>query len=100
MTLSREERIREIGEHSYEVLRDSYRMVQELKVMVDRYHVNCLQGKATDFDSFSAIKLTMDRLFDGMERYLRPELDPQSAHPDAMTEIPPAGKTGGIPETR
>jgi hypothetical protein len=85
----REGRVQELSESSYQVLRGSYRMVQELKGMVDRVHAGCLQGKPLDFDTLTAVKLTMDRLYDDMERYLRPECDPDSAHPDAMTEPPP-----------
>jgi hypothetical protein len=82
----REERVRERSESSYLMLRESYRMVQELKGMVDRFYGNCLTGKAMDFDTLSAIRLTTDRLYQDMERYLRPECDPDSAHPEAMTE--------------
>jgi hypothetical protein len=85
----REERVQELSESSYVVLRDGYRLVQELKGMIDRFHANCMQGKPIDFDTLSAIKLTMTRLYDDMERYLRPECDPDSAHPEAMTEKPP-----------
>lgn len=82
----KEERVRELSESSYLMLRDSYRLVQEMKGMVDRFHANCLQGKPVDFDTLAAIKLTANRLYEEMERYLRPECDPDSAHPDAMTE--------------
>jgi hypothetical protein len=84
----RGDRVQELSDSSYEVLRGSYRMVQELKGMVDRVHAGYLQGRPLDFDTLSAVKLTMDRLYDEMERYLRPECDPDSAHPDAMTETP------------
>ena len=82
----RQERVQELSESAYLVLMDSYRLVQELKGMVDRFHAGCLQQGKPDFDTLSAIKLTSDRLYDGMERYLRPECDPDSAYPDAMTE--------------
>jgi hypothetical protein len=82
----REQRVHELSESSYQMLTGSYRLVQELKSMVDRVHAGCVQGKPMDFDTLSAVKLTMDRLYDEMERYLRPECDPDSAHPDAMTE--------------
>ncbi|HJV66797.1 MAG TPA: hypothetical protein VJ550_13745 [Geomonas sp.] len=82
----REERVRELSESSYLMLRQSYRMVQELKGMVDRFYTGCYQGKSMDFDSLSAIRLTTERLYEDMERYLRPECDPDSAHPEAMTE--------------
>lgn len=84
----REDRVHELSDSSYITLRDSYRLVQEMKGMVDRLHVSCVQGKPVDFDNIAALKLVMDRLYDDMERYMRPECDPDSAHPDAMTEVP------------
>ena len=86
----REERVLELGESNYLVLRDSYHYVRELKGMVDRLHANCLQqARSVDFDTVSAIKLTTDHLYEELERYLRPECDPDSAFESAMTEIPP-----------
>ena len=85
----REERVRELGESTYHMLKKSHCSVQELKGMVDRLHACCLrQGKSIDFDDVSAIKLTTDRLYDELERYLRPECDPDSAYDQAMTERP------------
>ena len=85
----REERVLELGESNYLVLKDSYGLVRELKGMVDRLHNGCLQqAKSLDFDTVAAIKLTTDRLYAEMERYLRPECDPDSAYDDAMTENP------------
>jgi hypothetical protein len=86
MSEVREERVQELSESSYVVLRESYQLVQELKGMIDRFHANCMEGKAMDYDTLTAIKLTMTRLYDDMERYLRPECDPDSAYPDAMIE--------------
>jgi len=83
----REERVQELGESNYLMLKDSYRTVHELKGLVDRLHASCLmQGKTLDFDTVAAIKLTTDRLYDELERYLRPECDPDSAYDAAMTE--------------
>jgi hypothetical protein len=82
----KEERVRELGESTYRVLKESYGGVRELKGLVDRLHACCLQGKAPDFDVVSAIKLTTDRLYEGLELYLRPECDPDSAYEEAMTE--------------
>ncbi len=83
----RAERVLELGESNYLVLKDSYRLVHELKGLVDRLHVGCLQqGKSMDYDTVSAIKLTTDRLYGELERYLRPECDPDSAYDEAMTE--------------
>jgi hypothetical protein len=85
----REERVQELGESAYLMLKQSYSMLQELKGMVDRLHASCLQQSRTmDFDTVSAIKLTTDRLYGELERYLRPEVDPDSAYSDAMIENP------------
>lgn len=85
----REERVRELGESAYLMLKDTYGSLRELKGMVDRLHGSSLQqGKQLDFDQVAAVKLTTDRLYVELERYLRPELDPDSAHPSAMTENP------------
>jgi len=85
----REERVLELGESNYLVLKDSYCSVKELKGLVDRLHASCLQqGKTLDMDTIAAIKLTTDRLYGELERYLRPECDPDSAYDDAMTERP------------
>lgn len=85
----REERMRELGESAYLVLKESHGSLQELKGLVDQLHACYLQqGKAIDFDTVSAIKLTTDRIYAGLERYLRPEVDPDSAYDDAMPELP------------
>ena len=89
MTLLREERVQELSGSSYLVLKESHALVRELKGMVDRLHQSGLQGDTrTSFDQLAAIKLTADRLYDGLERYLRPECDPDSAFDTAMTEDP------------
>lgn len=85
----REERVHELSDSSYTVLRDSYRLVQEIRGMMDRFHDGVMHGKPVDYDTLTAIRLTITRLYDDMERYLRPECDPDSAHPDAMTEDVP-----------
>lgn len=88
-TQLREERVLELGESSYLMLRDGYGMVQQLKGLVDRLHANYLkQGVVFEMDTVMAIKLTTDTLYDEMERYLRPECDPDSAYDEAMTEEP------------
>ena len=85
----RAERVLELGESNYRALKESYESVQKLKGLVDRLHAGCLQqGKVADFDSVAAVKLTTDRLYESLERYLRPECDPDSAFDGAMTENP------------
>ena len=85
----REERVQELSDSAYNMLRVSHRSLKELKGLVDRVHAGYLQQpKVMDFDAVSAIKLTTDRLYAELERYLRPECDPDSAYDPAMTEKP------------
>jgi hypothetical protein len=86
----REERVQELGESAYLMLKDTYQMMRELKGMVDRLHQAGLnqQGKALSFDQVAAVKLTTDRMFTELERYMRPECDPDSSYTSAMTENP------------
>lgn len=85
----RQERVQELSESSYLMLKESHQSLRELKGLVDRLHEGFLQEqKGVDFDTLAAIKLTTDRMYDELERYLRPECDPDSAYEDAMTEKP------------
>jgi hypothetical protein len=85
----REERVQELGESAYLMLKGTYDLVRELKGMVDRLHQSGLkQENRMNFDQVAAIKLTTDRLCDDLERYMRPECDPDSAYPAAMIEDP------------
>jgi len=83
----REERVQELGGSAYLMLRDTHKLVRELKGMVDRLHQSGLrQDTRMNIDQMAAIKLMTDRVYDDLERYLRPECDPDSAYADAMTE--------------
>ena len=85
----RDERLQELGESAYLTLKDTHGLVRELKGMVDRLHNSGLQqGNKNNFDQLGAIKLLTDRLYDDLERYLRPGLDPDSAYDAALTEKP------------
>jgi len=85
----REERVQELGESAYLMLKGTCQLVRELKGMVDRLHQSGFREEnRMSFDQLSAIKLTTDRLYDDLERYMRPECDPDSAYPAAMTEKP------------
>lgn len=84
-----EGRVQELSESSYLMLKECYSSVQQLKGLVDRLHANYLrQAIVPEMDTVMAIKLVNDRLYDELERYLRPECDPDSAYDDAMTEKP------------
>lgn len=83
----RDQRLRELSESNYLMLKDVYCLSQQLKGLIDRLHGNYLkQGVVYEMDTVMAIKLTSDRLYDGLERYLRPECDPDSAYDPAKTE--------------
>jgi hypothetical protein len=83
----RQERVQELSESAYLMLKESHQSLRELKGLVDRLHEGFLQEqKGVDFDTLAAIKLTTDRMYDELERYLRPECDPDSAYEAAMTE--------------
>ena len=87
MTGLREERVQELCESAYLMLKESHGSLRELKGLVDQLHAGCLQQQGSvDFDTLAAIKLTTDRMYDELERYLRPECDPDSAYDAAMTE--------------
>lgn len=89
MSSMREQRVQELSESSYLMLRDTYNQVRELKGMVDRLHQSGLQSQgAVNFDQLAAVKLITDRMYDELERYMRPECDPDSAYDPAMTENP------------
>jgi len=81
----RTERVEELSESTYLMLRSTYDTLRELKGMVDRLHVATLQGEPS-LDQVAALKLTTDRLYEELERYLRPECDPDSADDAARTE--------------
>jgi len=85
----RQERVQELCESAYLMLKESHQSLRELKGLVDRLHEGFLrEQKGVDFDTLAAIKLTTDRMYDELERYLRPECDPDSAYEAAMTEKP------------
>ena len=85
----REERVQELSDSAYRMLKDSHCSLKELKGLVDRLHAGYLQQpKVMDFDTVSAIKLTTDRLYAELERYIRPQRDVDSAYDPAMTENP------------
>lgn len=83
----KEERLRELSESNYLMLKDTYCSMRQLKDLVDRLHGKYLeQGTSLEMDTVMAIKLTTDRLYDELERYLRPECDPDSAYDAARAE--------------
>lgn len=83
----RDERLQELSESNYLMLKDVYCSAQQLKGLIDRLHGRYLdQGIVQEMDTVMAIKFTADRLYDELERYLRPECDPDSAYDAARPE--------------
>ena len=83
----KDERLQELSESNYVMLKEVYCLSQQLKGLVDRLHLSYLkQGIVLEMDTVMAIKLTSDRLYDGLERYIRPECDPDSAYDPAKPE--------------
>lgn len=83
----RDERLRELAESNYVMLKDTYCSMRQLKDLADRLHERYLeQGSTFEMDTVSALKLTADRAFGELERYLRPECDPDSADDAARAE--------------
>ncbi|WP_224981228.1 hypothetical protein [Geomonas agri] len=82
-----DERLQELSESNYVMLKEAYCLSQQLKGLVDGLHLRYLkQGIVEEMDMVMAIKLTSDRLYEGLERYLRPECDPDSAYDPAKPE--------------
>ncbi|MBJ6801114.1 hypothetical protein [Geomonas propionica] len=83
----KDERLQELSESNYVMLKEVYCLSQQLKGLVDRLHLSYLkQGVVLEMDTVMAIKLTSDRLYEGLERYIRPECDPDSAYDPAKPE--------------
>jgi len=83
----RDERLQELSQSNYLMLKNAYCSMQQLKELIDRLHGTYLeQGIAREMDTVMAIKLTADRLYVELELYLRPECDPDSAFDAARPE--------------
>lgn len=83
----RDERLRELAESNYVMLKQTYCSMRQLKELADRLHERYLgQGDTFEMDTVSALKLTADGAFEELERYLRPECDPDSADDKARAE--------------
>ncbi|MBJ6727775.1 hypothetical protein [Geomesophilobacter sediminis] len=89
-TAIREERLQELAESSYRILKETYRGLGTLRELIKELHDSCLSGDGPDFDKVAAMTLTFDEVYGELERYLRPEVDPDSADDAAMPEAPPS----------
>ena len=76
-----EKMVAELGESEYRELESVYCKLRDLKGAIAQMHdAYIAQSTPPDFDKVEAIHLMVDGLFDDLERYLRPECDPDSAY--------------------
>lgn len=69
----------ELAESEYRELEIIYRKLRELKTSIAEMHDAYLaQSIPPEFDRVEAIHLMADDAFNELERYLRPECDPDS----------------------
>lgn len=74
------ERLGEIAESDYLQLEELYAGLRALKGDVDRMHDDYVaSGTPPVFDRVEAVYLRVNELFEGLERYLLPACDPDSA---------------------
>lgn len=79
--------LEELGESEYRELENVYCGLRDLKTSIAQMHDAYLtQATPPDFDKVEAIHLMADELFDGLERYLLPECDPDSAYKTVKRE--------------
>ncbi len=72
--------LEELGESEYRELASVYCKLRDLKASISEMHDAYLaQATPPEFDKVEAIHLMVDDVFDDLERYLRPECDPDSA---------------------
>ncbi len=72
--------LEELGESEYRELESVYCKLRDLKASITEMHDAYLaQATPPEFDKVEAIHLMVDDVFDDLERYLRPECDPDSA---------------------
>jgi hypothetical protein len=71
----------ELAESEYRELENVYCKLRDLKTSISEMHDAYLaQATPPEFDKVEAIHLMVDEVFDDLERYLRPECDPDSAY--------------------
>lgn len=73
--------LEELGESEYRELVQVYCKLRDLKTSITQMHdAYVAQATPPEFDKVEAIHLVVDDVFDDLERYLRPECDPDSAY--------------------
>jgi hypothetical protein len=77
----------ELGETEYRELEEVYGKLHNLKNAITEMHDAYLaQASPPEFDKVQAIHIMVDALFADLERYLRPECDPDSAYKTVKRE--------------
>ena len=83
----REERVQELGESAYKELKELFCRLKGVKELVGEIHGAYVErGTPPAFEKVEALQLMVEGLFAGLERYIMPECDPDSAYPPAMPE--------------
>jgi hypothetical protein len=73
--------LEELGESEYRELEYVYCKLRDLKTSIALMHdAYVAQAIPPEFDKVEAIHLMADEVFDDLERYMRPECDPDSAY--------------------
>jgi hypothetical protein len=76
-----EKMLEELGESEYRELESVYGKLRDLKASITEMHDAYLaQTTPPDFDRVEAIHIMVDEVFADLERYLRPECDPDSSY--------------------
>lgn len=79
--------LEELGASEYRELETVYCKLRDLKGSIARMHDDYVaQSTPPEFDKVEAIYLMADELFADLERYLRPECDPDSAFKTVRSE--------------
>jgi len=82
-----EKMMEELGESEYRELVPVYFKLRDLKTSITLMHdAYVAQAAPPEFDKVEAIHLMVDEVFDGLERYLLPEIDPDSAYKTVKRE--------------
>lgn len=75
------QRLRELGESEYRELLEVFCGLAALKSSIKEMHDGYLaDGAPPEFDRVEAIHILVDQLYASLERFIRPECDPDSAY--------------------
>lgn len=73
--------LEELGESEYRELVAVYCKLSDLKTSITQMHDDYVaQATPPELNKVQAIRFIVDEVFDDLDRYLRPECDPDSAY--------------------